>query len=201
MRSNRRRQLGVGLLAWGLVGVLLLATGVTIGMDIANRAEALISSSDQALVAAADSTRQAADALDGVGTGVGQAQASSLRAAALADNASATLEALASSMSLSIFGSQPFLPLAADFTDSAAEAAALADELEAMGGTLQATSGDTGLLASELRELAAVLDDSTESAPAPPLRIGLLVMLVWIALPTIGALVVGAQLARNRLTA
>jgi hypothetical protein len=201
VRSNRRRQLGVGLLAWGLVGVLLLATGVTIGMDIANRAEALISSSDQALVAAADSTRQAADALDGVGTGVGQAQASSLRAAALADNASATLEALASSMSLSIFGSQPFLPLAADFTDSAAEAAALADELEAMGGTLQATSGDTGLLASELRELAAVLDDSTESAPAPPLRIGLLVMLVWIALPTIGALVVGAQLARNRLTA
>ena len=201
MRSNRRRQLGVALLAWGLVGVLLLATGVTIGMDIANRAEALISSSDQALVAAAGSTRQAADALDGVGTGVGQAQASSLRAAALADNASATLEALASSMSLSIFGSQPFLPLAADFTDSAAEAAALADELEAMGATLETTSGDTGLLASELRELAAVLADSTEAAPAPPLRIGLLVMLVWVALPTIGALVVGAELARTRLTA
>ncbi len=201
MRSNRRRQLGVALLAWGVVGVLLLATGVTIGMDLANRAEAMISSSGQALVAAADSTRQAADALDGVGTGVGQAQASSLRAAALADNASATLEALAGSMSLSIFGSQPFLPLAADFTDSAAEAAALADELEAMGGTLETTSGDTGLLASELRELAAVLDDSTETAPAPPLRIGLLVMLVWVALPTIGALVVGAELARNRLTA
>jgi len=185
------------MLGWGIVGILLVGVGLTIGTDVAARAESLFSSSDRALVAASGSTRQAAEALDGVGIGIGQAQASSLRAAALADDASATLDALAASMSLSIFGSQPFLPLAANFTDSASEAAALSDELEAMGGSLETTSGDTGLLAAELRELATVLDDSTETAPAPPLRLALLVVLVWIALPTIGALVVGAQLVRG----
>ena len=198
MRNDRRRMLGVALLAWGVIGLLLLGTGLTIGLEVASRAEALISSSDRALVAASDSTRQAAEALDGVGSGIGQAQASSLRAAALADDASATLDALAASMSLSIFGSQPFLPLAANFTDSAAEAAALADELEAMGGSLETTRDDTGLLAAELRELATVLADSTEAAPAPSLRLGLIVALIWIALPTIGALVIGVGLARGR---
>jgi len=198
VRNDRRRMLGVALLAWGVIGLLLLGTGLTIGLEVASRAEALISSSDRALVAASDSTRQAAEALDGVGSGIGQAQASSLRAAALADDASATLDALAASMSLSIFGSQPFLPLAANFTDSAAEAAALADELEAMGGSLETTRDDTGLLAAELRELATVLADSTEAAPAPSLRLGLIVALIWIALPTIGALVIGVGLARGR---
>jgi hypothetical protein len=186
------------MLGWGILGLILIAVGLTVGTEVAGRAESLLSSSDRALVAASGSTRQAADALDGVGTGIGQAQASSRRAAALADDASATLDALAASMSLSIFGSQPFLPLAANFTDSASEAAALSDELEAMGGSLETTSGDTDLLAAELRELATVLDDSTEAAPAPPLRLALLVILVWIALPAVGAVLVGTQLLKGQ---
>jgi hypothetical protein len=198
VRTDRRRLLGAALLAWGLIGVLLIATGLTVGLDVATRAETLVSSSDRALAAASASTRRAAEALDGVGIGVGRAQESSIRAAALADDASATLDALATSMSLSIFGTQPFLPLATNFTDSADEAAALADELEALGGSLDSTGGDTDMLADELVELAEVLEDSTRAQDPPPLRLGLLVVLAWIALPTIGALVGGTVLVSGR---
>lgn len=198
MRTGRRRLLAAALLAWGLIGLLLIATGLTVGLDVATRAETLVSSSDRALAAASASTRRAAEALDGVGIGVGRAQESSIRAAALADDASATLDALATSMSLSIFGTQPFLPLASNFTDSADEAGALADELEALGGSLDSTGGDTDLLADELVELAEVLEESTREQDPPPLRLGLLVVLAWIALPTLGALVGGTVLASGR---
>jgi hypothetical protein len=192
--AGRRRLAAVGLLVWGLIGLLAIATGLSIGLDVANRAETLITSSDRTLALAAASTRRAADALEGVVDGIGQARDSSIRASGLADDASATLDGLATSMSLSLFGTQPFLPLAANFSESADQAAALADELDALSGSLVTTGADTERLGVALDELASALEGSRDEADAPPLRLGLALALAWIAVPTIGALMAGAAL-------
>jgi hypothetical protein len=192
---DRARLVGAGRHVGGLHGVGLIATGLTVGLDVVARAEALITSSDRALASASASARRAAEALDGVGVGVGQAEASSARAAGLADNASATLEALADSMGVSVFGTQPFLGLASNFRASAEDAAGLADELEALAGSLTATGADTGSLADELVELAEALEPPAPDADPPPMRLGLLIVLAWVALPTLGALGAGAILS------
>jgi hypothetical protein len=186
------------VLGWGLVGLVLIGVGLGTGLDLAARAETLVTSTERSLAAASVSTRRAADALEGVGEGIGQARDSAVRAASLAGDAGETLDGLANSMSVSIFGTQPFLPLAADFMRSADEAEALADELSALGDSLAATGDDTALLTAELGELAAALEASGDVSGAPPVRLALGVTLLWIALPTIGALVVGGALATGR---
>lgn len=200
MAVDRTRATGIALLAWGGLGVVLIVLALLIGLDVAGRTESLLTSSDRALSAAASSTRSAADALDGVEGGIGQATGSVRRAAGLADDASATLDALADSMSLSILGSQPLLPLAGRFGDSADDAALLAEELEALGTSLETTGEDTARLTAELTELADALEESGAAADAdpPPLRLALVVLVTWVAAPTLAALMVGAVLASGR---
>jgi hypothetical protein len=198
MSGAGRRLLGIGLLVWGTVGLLIVIAGLTAGLDAASRTEALIASSDRALNAASASAQRTADALDGVAVGIGQAQSSTVRAATLAHDASATLDSMADSMSITILGTQPFQPLASDFADSAQNAAALADELEALAGSLETTGADTDLLADELRLLGDALADATDgTGSVPPLRLALLVVLVWVAIPTLGAFVIGLALVRG----
>jgi hypothetical protein len=196
--ADRGRVIGGVLLVWGILGVILIGAGLLIGLDAATRAETLVSTSDRALRAAADSTRSAADALVGVETGIEQATGSVSRAAGLADDASATLDALAASMSLNILGAQPLLPLAGNFSASADDAAMLADELDALGESLEATRDDTAVLTGELTELAAALETTNRDADLPPLGLGLAVLIAWVAVPTLTALVAGAILASGR---
>lgn len=199
MPVSGRRPLGWLLVAWGVVGVLLLTYGLGVGIGAAGRAEALLTASRDALVAAEQSSRRAADALDGVADGVASAGASSQRAASLADDASATLSGLADAMTLNVFGAQPFLALSAQFASSAEEAAALADELETLGASLGDMRGDAVEIGAELRTLAdalaeAGLDAGAAQLPLTPL---MALLLAWIALPTIGALWIGLAILRR----
>lgn len=200
MSADRRRLAGLVLLAWGLLGAILVVTVAMAGLDAAGRAERLLSSSNRALDAAATSTRSAAEALGGVEGGIGQAERSAGRAATLASNASTTLGALADSMSLTILGTQPLLPLASGFRDSAADAAELADELGSLGGSLATTGSDTAQLADELLELATSLEEAatTGAGDPPPLSLVLAALLAWIALPTLVALAAGVVLVSGR---
>lgn len=199
MSDSGRRPLGWLLVAWGVVGVLLLTYGMGVGIGAASRAEALLTASRDALVAAEQSTRRAADALDGVADGVASAGASSQRAASLADDASATLDGLADAMTLNVFGAQPFLALSAQFASSAEEAAGLADELETLGASLTDMRTDAVDIGAELRTLADALADAGLDAGAAqlPLTPLMALLLAWIALPTIGALWIGLAILRR----
>jgi hypothetical protein len=190
-----------GLIAYGLLGLLLVIGGAVIGLDVAGRIERLASSADVALSAAARSTRAAADSFASIDGSLSQAQASADGAAILAREAGATLDSLAVGMQLSVLGAQPLLPLADEFSASADQAEQLGGRLDAVGGSLGETRTDVAIIGLELDALSSELDSlrgaGDASGSSPPLRLFVALLLAWIAIPAVAALLVGLALLRS----
>ncbi len=199
MRAGRRT-IGSLLVAYGLVGLALVVLTAWIGLDVASRVERLATDADATLTAAARSTDAAAESFANIDASLSEAETSSAAAAALARDASATLDALASAMGLSILGAQPLLPLAAEFTTSADQAAELAGTLDAVAGSLSDTRTDVSRIGPELKLLSDELGDLTDAADAsaPPLRLAVGLILAWLTLPAVGSLAGGILLLRTR---
>jgi hypothetical protein len=119
----------------------------------------------------------------------------------LAREASATLRSLSLAMTISILGTQPLRPLAADFADSADQAAALAETLDTMGASLSDTRADMIRIGVRLDQLAveldALRDASSTDGSAPPVRLFVSIILVWLALQALGAIIGGLALLRR----
>ena len=134
----RARVVGALLLAYGLVGVVVLSTlamavlPMTATLDTVARSSADVS---QALA----STR---DAFDGFGSSLTEAQRSAERAAAAARSSSQAAGQLANSMSLSIFGAQPLISLATGFRQQSDDLSALASELDVLAASLSRNGDD-----------------------------------------------------------
>jgi hypothetical protein len=197
----RRRALAWALVLYGAAGLVLAVTGAAIGLDVATRVERLADDADGTLAAAARATRTAADSFENVDASLSDAQESAIAAAALSGDASGTLRSLGLAMELSLLGSQPLLPLAEEFATSADQADALADTLASVGGSLGDTRTDLTVVATELGSLADRLErlrgaGGDEAAP-PPLRLFVMLLLVWMMLPAIAALVAGLALLRR----
>ena len=187
-----------GLVAYGVLGLILVAAGIVFGLAIAERIERLASASAGTLDAAARSTRAAATSFTSVDASLESAETSADQAASLAEDAGQTLDALALAMDLSIFGSRPLQPLAAEFETSADQARQLAGTLAEMGGSLAGTRDDATSIGVELEGLATQLEALRAATPTDPIPVRALValLLAWLALPSIGALVAGATLLR-----
>jgi hypothetical protein len=187
-----------GLIAYGILGLVLAVAGATLGMDAGGRLEVLAASSDATLGAAARATRAAGDAFASVDASLEDAEASAGQAATLAAEASATLDSLSSAMALSIFGTQPLRPLADDFATSADQAEELAATLDEVGGSLSDTRADAAVIGVELEGLGDELEALREATPNEPIPVRALVglLVAWLALPAVGALVAGVTLLR-----
>lgn len=199
--TARRRRLGWGLIAYGVLGVAMIAAGALIGLDVAERVERLATDADTTIAAAARATRAAADSFDGVDGSLVDAEASSAAAAALARRSETTLDALAAAMELSILGAQPLRPLAADFAESADLAGELATTLDGVETSLGDTRDDVTTIGAELTTLADELDalgDRSGSASAPPMRLFVGLLLAWLAVPVVASFVAGVALVRSR---
>jgi len=172
------------------------------GLELASRIERLASTADGTLAAAARSTDAAAAAFTNVDGSLSEAETSADAAAALSRDASGTLASLAQAMQLSVFGAQPLLPLAGEFSASAEQASALAETLDRVGGSLGDTRTGVTRIGSELDglsdQLAALRDASGTGGSAPPLRLFVLLLLAWLLLPAIGGLLAGLALLRPR---
>lgn len=194
---RRRRGLAWALIAYGVAGIVLLVVTAVVGLGMAARLELLMADADETLAAASRSVDAAAASFTGIDSSLTEAEASAEDAAGLARRASGTLDALGAAMQLSIFGAQPLLPLAGEFSASADLASELAGRLDAVGSSLADTRDDVGDIGTELdvlgRELAQ-LGDSTASDSAPPLRVLGALLLLWLALPAVAALVSGGIL-------
>lgn len=198
MRTGRRA-VGSLLVAYGILGITLVVLTAWIGLDVAFRVERLATDADATLAAAARSTEAAAESFTNIDASLSEAETSSNTAAALARDASATLDALASAMGLSVFGAQPLLPLAAEFTTSADQAAELAETLDAVAGSLSDTRTDVSRIGPELKLLSdelGDLSDPSDGTSAPPLRLAVALILAWLTLPAVGSLVGGVLLLR-----
>jgi hypothetical protein len=198
--TPRRRWLGWGLIVYGVLGIALVMSGGGIGLGVAARIERLAAAADGTLDAAARSTRAAADSFTNVDGSLAEAGTSSVQAADLAREASTSLDALAGAMELSVFGAQPLLPLAARFRDSADQAMALGETLDGVSTSLEATRTDVSGIGIELESLADELE--TLQGAADPgdgrlLRLFVVLLLAWIAVPALGGLLLGLSLLRR----
>lgn len=195
------RALGWALLAYGIAGVALVAVGAFGGLEMADRIENLALRADSTLAAAQRATEATAESFSGVDESLGEGETSAEAAAVLARDASATLRSLSLAMTINILGTRPLQPLAADFADSADQASALADTLDGMGASLSDTRADMSAIGSRLDELAAELEDlrdaSSTQGAAPPVRLFVTILLVWIGLQALGALIAGLGMLRR----
>ncbi len=88
-----------------------------------------------------------------------------------------------------------------EFDASAQQAAALGDELDGVAGSLGDTRVDVARIGTELdglsRELAALRDASGNGVAAPPIRLFVTLLLLWLLVPALGGLVAGVVLLRK----
>jgi len=194
-RIGRRqaRTIGALLCAYGALGVMVLA-GLAVAIVPMTHTIDTVSRSSADVSAALASTR---DAFDGFGASLTEAQASAERAAIAARSSSRAATELANGMSISIFGAQPLLSLAAGFRQQGTDLAALADQLDALGASLAKNGEDV----HELREEVAALHTRATAlgtTPAGPswLVPALLLLIAWMALPSVAALLGGLVLLR-----
>jgi hypothetical protein len=197
----RSRRLAWALITYGVTGVALLIIVVSVALDAAGRVERIAGSADSALDSAAVTADAAAEAVDGTNDSLERGAASASDAATLSRDASASLRSLGAAMELSIFGAQPLLPLADDFETTADQAASLADELDGVGDALTDTQDDIAVVGSRLRdlstELTALAAAEGATASAPPLRLIVMLLAIWMGLPAVAALLAGTWVLRR----
>jgi hypothetical protein len=196
-----RRALGWASIAYGIAGIALVVVGAIGGLEMADRVENLALRADSTLAAAQRATEATAESFIGVDESLGEGEASADAAAILAREASATLRSLSLAMTISILGTQPLRPLAADFADSADQAAALAETLDGMGASLSDTRADMIAIGARLDQLAveldALRDASSTEGTAPPVRLFVTIVLVWLGLQAFGAIIGGLALLQR----
>jgi len=195
------RALGWALIAYGIAGMALVLVGAIGGLELADRVENLALRADSTLAAAQRATEATADSFAGVDESLAEGESSADAAAVLAREASATLRSLSLAMTITILGTQPLQPLAADFADSADQASALAETLDAMGASLSDTRADMSSIGAELDELAvelaALRDASSTEGTAPPVRLFVTIVVVWLGMQALGAIIGGLALLRR----
>jgi hypothetical protein len=152
------RTLGWLLIAYSLLGVVLLVLALVVGGPMVARADGLTSSAAGSMDAAAEAASAAADSFTGFDSSLAQAKASTDQAASLSRDAAGTLASLADAMSLNVLGAQPLLPLADDFRTTSDQMRQMGDNLEGIGAALTANREDVAAVGSQLAELAEQLD-------------------------------------------
>jgi uncharacterized membrane protein YedE/YeeE len=201
---ERTRWLGRILLAQGVVGlVFLLPAAALIGSLMVGQAglAGLAGSLDRTLqrgqVSVADAaraTRAADEALASTGASAGEASA-------MLSELSAAMREGSASLRISVFGQQPFVPLADSFARTAERADLAARSIGATEPQVQATRRSMAALSGDLDSLAAALAQLRASGPsdAPFIALGVLMVGVigWLAIAAAICVVLGWRLLRT----
>jgi hypothetical protein len=131
-----------------------------------------------------------------------QARSSATDAASLSREAAATSADLANAMSISIFGAQPLIGLADDFSAMSGHLQGLAVDLDGISAALTGSDDDLARVGRRLRSLAADLSDLRDRVeartdePLIPLSLLFYGFLLWQALLVVASLAVGVILLR-----
>ena len=194
-----------------LVAALALALGSLSVLDDAvagferQRAEvvAVLGPASAALTDAATSATNA-------GTSLTETSEAAARAASLSTSLAVSFDGLATLGTFDVLGLRPFGSLAGQFTAVGAEARTLAIDLAEAATALAANRADSEAVADDLRSLAdqlARLEASLQPSGAPPapdatvplllIRLVVLGMLAWLAVPAIASVWIGWRLVRR----
>ena len=200
--ERQTRILGLVLVAYGLLGLLVLVGALAFGGPAIGRVDEMVTSAASTMRSASRAATTAADAFDGFGASMEQARASASDAASLSRDAAATSAALADAMSVSIFGARPLIGLADEFTATSQQLQGLAVNLDGIGTAISASDDDLARVELSLRSLAADLAELRmgirAGADEPPVSFSLLfyAFLLWQAMLVVASLAVGVMLLR-----
>jgi hypothetical protein len=213
VRRRRRRRLwrlvGSALVAWGLIGLVLLAVFFnTLAAPISELNSITGSVNDQrtaaldALDAARNTINQTADAVRGMDLSLADAKAATDRSSTIALGVASSMNQLAGQMTLSIFGVQPLIGLASGFSQSGSQLTELSADLTTISTALESNRDDTVAVAGSLDELGTSLDALRKSVANGPqleqatkaldnVRVGILALLTWLGVLAVGSIAAG----------
>jgi len=181
------------LIAYAVLGILLVIAALVIGAPLVARVDRLTAAATGSMDAAAGAASSAASSFDGFDASLADAQRSTQQAATLSRSSATTLDALADAMSINVLGSQPFLPLAANFRTTAGQLRDLGDGMGGIGQALADNRADMADVGVQLHELASELDAlrghvaAERGGAAPPLSWLFYGFLAWQLLPILAA--------------
>lgn len=210
-RRARQRHVGTGLLGFGLAGLIVLAgvAAVIIGTlgplegavrDIEHQRMELVALLDDA----SEALRQTGTASANASVSLRESAAAAREGAALTTDMATAFEQLALVSGVSVFGTQPFADLGTGFSQVADRARTLSSNLTATAESLATNETDASTAAEDLGRLADRLDTlglglgaRAEAFEAIWLvRIVLLGLLAWLAVPAFAALWLGWRWTR-----
>ena len=217
--ARQRRRVGIALLAFGLSGLVLLvgATALVLGMlsvvdDAVTGFERQRAEVVAVLGPASSALNDAATSAQNAGASLTETSEAAARAATLSSSLADSFDGLASLGSFEILGARPFGGLSGQFAAVGAEARTLAVDLSEAVTALQTNKADSDAVAADLRSLAAQLgrlDTSLRASGGAPgagaemalplvvLRIVLLGLLAWLAVPAVVSVWFGRRLLRG----
>jgi hypothetical protein len=213
--ADRRRRtalaaLGVGLLVYGLAGIVLFVTvGSMIGRPLDQAVRLSGSIEDQraavidSLALATDTMRQSASGVRGMETSLADARAATDRSASLSLGVAASMHQLADAMQITIFGIQPLVGLAVGFNTTGDQLELLAADIATIGQALDANREDATAVAEAMDSLAASigrLRSAVQSGPqvdvttdtVDSIRLIVLAVVGWLGLLAVGCIGGGA---------
>jgi predicted trehalose synthase len=191
------------LAAYAVAGAIFLVVAPLVGGPLVGRLDRVTTAAQSTLASATEAADAAADAFNGFDTSLVQARTSTSNAASLSRQTSATLDALAANMSISLFGSQPLLPLADQFRQSADQLQQLGDNLDGIGAALGGNRDDIARVGTRMRALASQLASlegrigTEQLAGGLPLSLLFYGFLFWQLLPITAAGVGSTWLFRH----
>lgn len=193
------RPLGLVLVVYGVGGLILLGAGLLAlarPLESIDRLTVSFEQQRSALLASLRDTSRtlatAGDTAAGFDASLAQSRASAVRAADLSRDVSGTMAELATSMRISIFGSQPLAGLAPPFERAGSQLQQLGADLDAIGAALDANAGQVRTTALELTRLRGSVDRlvtglegtgevGVSSGSLAALRLGIVALMLWLA--------------------
>jgi hypothetical protein len=217
IRRADRRQFGVGLFAFGAIGIALVVAALVLVLGSLSAVDDAASGFERQRAEALALIGPASTALSDAATSASNASGSLTQAASAADRAGVlttrlaeSFEGLAALGGFEILGARPFSGLETQFAGVASDARAVSADLNATAGSLRANVVDSQAVATDLRTLAAQLDrleagfGTTGGAagasgmhlPILAAEIVVLGLLGWMAVPALASCWLGWRLAR-----
>jgi hypothetical protein len=208
------RLLGLGLVAYGLVGIaifLIVALAINRPLERARTLSESVEEQRAALIEALDQAEltieQMSEGVGGMDASLTDARAATDRASLIATGVSASMFSLRDSMMITIpiIGGQPLIGLAPGFDNSGQQLALLSEDLTAIGTALEVNRTDVTATATDLLALAdAVGELSTAVSEGPTvdisletldaMRMAIYAVAGWLVLLAIGCVAAGLYL-------
>jgi hypothetical protein len=213
---TERRRLGMGLIAFGVIGLVLIASagGLVLASlsavgDAATGFERQRTQIVGMLGPASDALERAASSASNAGSSLAKTRDSAAQAATLMTRLSESFDSLAALGSFDLLGARPFAGLSGQFSQVATESRTLSTDLATAAAAMDANITDSASVATDLQALSDQLAElnvslgaspdgtnptpASSSLPVDLAKIVLIGLLLWFAVPAIAAVWIGRR--------